>query len=205
MNTITIVTISVALIAFVVILVFLAMKSEGAGIMCFDACGPCSSYGTFHVMIDGKCVNGPEGSVCSNNAGGRGVQARFFDGRCGPVDSIDIHKIPEVYSNEYVNSNVTSCQSVSEENQVCNPKIAAECPVPKNGNYTWKWGEMYELCFKMRNDSSGLEIPYCDRTFPEDSICDPYNNNYLCPASSEAQGWGYNDLDMLCYRWDSKS
>lgn len=28
---------------------------EGHGIICTDACGPCSSWGPWHVLIDGEC------------------------------------------------------------------------------------------------------------------------------------------------------
>ncbi len=37
---------------------------EGNGIICFDACGPCSSWGTFYLFIDGKCVP-PSDEACN--------------------------------------------------------------------------------------------------------------------------------------------
>lgn len=32
------------------------VENKGNGIVCVDACGPCSSYGSLYVMRDGKCV-----------------------------------------------------------------------------------------------------------------------------------------------------
>ena len=32
------------------------VANEGNGIICVDACGPCSSYGTFYVEVNGTCV-----------------------------------------------------------------------------------------------------------------------------------------------------
>lgn len=165
--------------------------------------GPCASYGTFYVMIDDKCVNGPDGRVCSNNFGDDGKQARFFDGRCSP--SFVPERIPYEFSNEYVNARIVSCSNISEKDIVCMPQNITECPESLNNNYAWEWGSMYDLCFRMKISSLNQDIPYCDRAFPEDRICDPSNNRYLCPTSSEEEGWSYNNIDQFCYKWIPKN
>ena len=37
-------------------LMIFAKQTDGNGIWCFDACGPCSSYGTFYIEVDGRCI-----------------------------------------------------------------------------------------------------------------------------------------------------
>lgn len=32
------------------------IAQEGNGIICLDACGPCSAYGPWHILVDGECV-----------------------------------------------------------------------------------------------------------------------------------------------------
>lgn len=32
------------------------ISQEGNGIICTDACGPCSAYGPWHILVDGECV-----------------------------------------------------------------------------------------------------------------------------------------------------
>ncbi len=32
------------------------IAQEGNGIICTDACGPCSAYGPWHILVDGQCV-----------------------------------------------------------------------------------------------------------------------------------------------------
>ncbi len=32
------------------------IAQEGNGIICLDACGPCSAYGPWHILVDGQCV-----------------------------------------------------------------------------------------------------------------------------------------------------
>lgn len=196
---IPIVKISIVLFAFVGILFFLAMKTDGFGLLSFEARGgPCDSYGENYKMTYGRCVNFPEGKVCSNNAFERGQKSRMFNGKC----TTDMpSEIPYEFSNEYLASNVPSCHAAFNDGFVCKPKNSTECPNATVGNYTWKWGNMYELCFKMK-DNSTKEIPLCDRVFPEDDVCDPFNNDYLCPEiNKEQEGWSYNNLDHLCYKW----
>lgn len=167
--------------------------NEGNGIICVDACGPCSAWGTYYVLIDGKCVNGPDGKVCSNNAFGN--QWRFFDGKCS---SFIPERIPYKFSNEYVNADIASCNEISAVDLVCNPMIKESCPSAKPD--TWEWSNMYELCFKMQNKLDSI-TNNCNNVELQDMWCDPENNNYVCPSSAETYGWSYNDIDYLCYKW----
>lgn len=32
------------------------ISNEGNGIICLDACGPCSAYGPWHILVDDECV-----------------------------------------------------------------------------------------------------------------------------------------------------
>ena len=166
--------------------------NEGNGIICVDACGPCSAWGTYYVLIDGECINGPDGKVCSNNAFGH--QWRFFDGRCS---SFVPERVPYEFSNEFINSDVVLCNNASEDNIVCNSVLKESClPLDQN---VWKWSNMYELCFKMQNQTGYVD--YCSNVKPQDMLCNPENNNYICPSSTETYGWSYNDIDHICYKW----
>jgi hypothetical protein len=171
------------------------IANEGNGIICVDACGPCSAWGTYYVLIDGKCINGPDGKVCSNNAFGE--QWRFFDDRCS---SFIPERVPYEFTNEYVNANIIACSDISAKDQVCRPKINENCSFDETAQ--WKWASMYELCFKMTEKPASI-ITECKSTTPEDMVCNPKENNYVCPPSQKHHGWSYNDLDNLCYKWST--
>ena len=170
------------------------VANEGNGIICVDACGPCSAWSTYYVMIDGECVNGPDGRVCSNDAFGE--QWRFFDGKCS---SFVPERIPYEFSNAHINSKIASCNEISTTDQVCNPLIRSECP--DTNDVIWKWGDLYELCFKIQNQSYST-ISECGKITPQDTICNSEQNRHLCPKTNEDVGWSYNNLDKLCYSWN---
>lgn len=52
----TVIIIAIGIAVLIAGLFVLVKQTSGNGIWCFDACGPCSSYGTFYVEVDGKCV-----------------------------------------------------------------------------------------------------------------------------------------------------
>ena len=170
------------------------IANEGNGIICVDACGPCSAWGTYYMLIDGECVNGPDGRVCSNDA--EGQLMRFFDGKCAPFLE---ERVPYEFSIEYMNSKVVSCSEISEQDQVCNPPLKAYCPFVDD-NEVWQWADMYELCFKMQNQPISAILD-CSEVTSKDTICNPEQNVHLCPNPDENSGWSYNNLDKLCYKW----
>lgn len=169
------------------------IANEGNGIICVDACGPCSAWGTYYMLIDGECVNGPDGRICSNDAGGK--LWRFFDGKCAPFIE---ERVPYKFSIDYMNSKIASCSEMSEQDQVCNPPLQAYCP--SVDDEVWNWADMYELCFKMKNQSIPAILD-CSKITSKDTICNPEQNVHLCPNPNENLGWSYNNLDKLCYKW----
>lgn len=52
----TVIIIAIGIAVLIAGLFVLVKQTSGNGIWCFDACGPCSSYGAFYVEVDGKCV-----------------------------------------------------------------------------------------------------------------------------------------------------
>ena len=168
------------------------IANEGNGIICVDACGPCSAWGTYYMMIDGECRNGPDGRVCSNDAFGE--QWRFFGGRCAPFNP---EKIPYEFSNEYLNADIVSCENVSEHDIVCNHPVKESCPSDRDS--VWTWSGMYELCFRMQEQPHSAVVN-CSETESHDMLCNPKDNHHVCPSPVEEHNWSYNDIDKLCYK-----
>lgn len=60
------------------------VSNEGNGIICVDACGPCSAWGSGYVLVDGKCKIPDRVEDCYYIS--PPMEWRFVDGRCVPVD-----------------------------------------------------------------------------------------------------------------------
>lgn len=60
------------------------VANEGNGIICVDACGPCSAWGSLYVLVDGHCKIPDKVEDCYYIS--PPMEWRFIDGKCVPVD-----------------------------------------------------------------------------------------------------------------------
>lgn len=59
--------------------------NEGNGIICVDACGPCSAWGSNYLLVDGECKIPDNIEDCYYIS--PPMNWRFVDGKCVPVDN----------------------------------------------------------------------------------------------------------------------
>lgn len=60
------------------------VANEGNGIICVDACGPCSAWGSEYVLVQDKCKIPDNESDCHYIS--PPMNWKFIDGKCVPVD-----------------------------------------------------------------------------------------------------------------------
>ena len=58
--------------------------NEGNGIICVDACGPCSAWGPHHLLVDGECKIPDKVGDCYSIS--PPMEWIFVNGQCKPVD-----------------------------------------------------------------------------------------------------------------------
>jgi len=75
---------NIAMILYFPSIVMQLMASEGNGIICVDACGPCSAWGPHHLLVDGKCKIPDKVEDCYSIS--PPMDWTFVNGQCKPVD-----------------------------------------------------------------------------------------------------------------------
>jgi hypothetical protein len=73
-----------AMIIYFPSIVMQLAANEGNGIICVDACGPCSAWGYNYVLVEGECKIPDKVEDCYYIS--PPMNWRFIDGKCVPVD-----------------------------------------------------------------------------------------------------------------------
>jgi len=60
--------------------------NEGNGIICVDACGPCSAWGPHHLLVDGECKIPDKAEDCYSMNTEMELEWEFVDNNCVPTN-----------------------------------------------------------------------------------------------------------------------
>lgn len=62
------------------------VANEGNGIICVDACGPCSAWGPHHLLVDGQCKIPDKIEDCYSISTEMELEWAFIDSNCVPTN-----------------------------------------------------------------------------------------------------------------------